>query len=310
MDGLKLMTGNSNRPLAEKVAEQLGVPLCDVTLGRFADGEIECKINENVRGVDIFIIQSTQPPAENLLELLILLDACFLASAERITVVTPYYGYARQDRKDQPRVPITAKLVAKLLEVAGTNRILTLDLHSTQIQGFFDIQADNLFAAPVLLEYIKGLNLRNLMIVSPDVGSTKIGRAFAKRLDVDLAIVDKRRSEKDNVDVMNVIGDVRGRDVVILDDMITTGGTLVKAARAVQEKGASSVMACATHPVFAGDACRLVMESPIREVVATNSLPFDRFGECPKVKLLDVSGLIAEAIKRIHYNESVSTLFV
>jgi ribose-phosphate pyrophosphokinase len=310
MDGLKLMTGNSNRALAEKVAEQLGVPLCDVTLDRFADGEIQCKINENVRGVDIFIIQSTQPPAENLFELLILLDACFLASAERITVVTPYYGYARQDRKDQPRVPITAKLCAKLLEVAGTNRILTLDLHSTQIQGFFDIQADNLFAAPVLLDYIKKLNLRNLMIVSPDVGSTKIGRAFAKRLDVDLAIVDKRRSEKDNVEVMNVIGDVKGRDVVILDDMITTGGTLVKAARAVMEKGASSVVACATHGVFAGDACRMIMESPIREVVVTNSLPFDRFGECPKVKILDVSGLIAEAIKRIHYNESVSTLFV
>jgi ribose-phosphate pyrophosphokinase len=299
MDGLKLMTGNSNRALAEKVAEQLGVPLCDVTLDRFADGEIQCKINENVRGVDIFIIQSTQPPAENLFELLILLDACFLASAERITVVTPYYGYARQDRKDQPRVPITAKLVAKLLEVAGTNRMLTMDLHSTQIQGFFDIQADNLFAAPVLLDYIKHMDHRNLMIVSPDVGSTKIGRAFAKRLDCDLAIVDKRRSEKDQIDVMNVIGDVRGRDVIILDDMITTGGTLVKAARAVQEKGANSVM-----------ACRLIMESPIREVVVTNTVPFDRFGECPKVKMLDVSGLIAEAIKRIHYNESVSTLFV
>ena len=310
MDGLKLMTGNSNLALAEKVGEQLGVPLCDVTLGRFADGEIECKINENVRGVDIFIIQSTQPPAENLFELLILLDACFLASAERITVVTPYYGYARQDRKDQPRVPITAKLVAKLLEVAGTNRILTMDLHSTQIQGFFDIQADNLFAAPVILDYIKHMDHRNLMIVSPDIGSTKVGRAFAKRLDVDLAIVDKRRSEKDNVEVMNVIGDVRGRDVIILDDMITTGGTLVKAARAVQEKGANSVVACATHAVFAGDACKLIMESPIREVVVTNTVPFDRFGECPKVKMLDVSGLIAEAIKRIHYNESVSTLFV
>ncbi|MCI0453210.1 MAG: ribose-phosphate pyrophosphokinase [Candidatus Latescibacteria bacterium] len=310
MDGLKLISGNANRPLAEKVGEQLGVPLCDVTLDRFADGEIQCKINENIRGVDVFIVQSTQPPAENLMELLILLDACFLASAERITVVTPYYGYARQDRKDQPRVPITAKLIAKLLEVAGTNRILTLDLHSTQIQGFFDIQADNLFAAPVILEYIKQLDTTNLMIVSPDVGSTKIGRAFAKRLDVDLAIVDKRRSEKDNVEVMNVIGDVKGRDVVILDDMITTGGTLVKAARAVSDKGARSVLACATHPVFAGDACKIIMNSPIREVVVTNSLPFDRFAECPKVKVLDISRLIAEAIKRIHYNESVSTLFV
>jgi ribose-phosphate pyrophosphokinase len=310
MDGLKLISGNANRPLAEKVGEQLGVPLCDITLDRFADGEIQCQINENIRGVDVFIIQSTQPPAENLMELLILLDACFLASAERITVVTPYYGYARQDRKDQPRVPITAKLIAKLLEVAGTNRILTLDLHSTQIQGFFDIQADNLFAAPVILEHIKALELSNLMIVAPDVGSTKIGRAFAKRLDVDLAIVDKRRSEKDNVDVMNVIGDVKGRDIVILDDMITTGGTLVKAARAVSDKGARSVIACATHAVFAGDACKIIMNSPIREVVVTNSLPFDRFAECPKVKVLDISRLIAEAIKRIHYNESVSTLFV
>jgi ribose-phosphate pyrophosphokinase len=310
MDGLKLISGNANRPLAEKVAEQMGVPLSDVTVDRFADGEIQVKINENVRGVDVFIIQSTQPPAENLMELLILLNACFLASAERITVVTPYYGYARQDRKDQPRVPITAKLCAQLIEVAGANRVLTLDLHSTQIQGFFDIQADNLFAAPVILDHIRGGDTSNLMIVSPDVGSTKIGRAFAKRLNVDLAIVDKRRSEKDNVEVMNIIGDVRGRDVVILDDMITTGGTLVKAARAVSEKGARSVVACATHAVFAGDACRLIQESPIREVVVTNSLPFTRFDECPKVEVLDVSRLIAEAIKRIHYNESVSTLFV
>ncbi len=310
MDGLKLISGNANRPLAEKVAEQMGVPLSDVTVDRFADGEIQVKINENVRGVDVFIIQSTQPPAENLMELLILLQACFLASAERITVVLPYYGYARQDRKDQPRVPITAKLVAQLVEVAGADRVLTLDLHSTQIQGFFDIQADNLFAAPVILDHIRKGDTKNLMIVSPDVGSTKIGRAFAKRLNVDLAIVDKRRSEKDNVEVMNIIGDVKGRDVVILDDMITTGGTLVKAARAVSDKGARSVTACATHPVFAGSALSMIQDSPIREVVVTNSLPFTRFDECPKVKVLDVSRLIAEAIKRIHYNESVSTLFV
>ncbi len=310
MDGLKLISGNANRPLAEKVAEQMGVPLSDVTVDRFADGEIQVKINENVRGVDVFIIQSTQPPAENLMELLILLQACFLASAERITVVLPYYGYARQDRKDQPRVPITAKLVAQLVEVAGADRVLTLDLHSTQIQGFFDIQADNLFAAPEILDHIRKGDTKNLMIVSPDVGSTKIGRAFAKRLNVDLAIVDKRRSEKDNVEVMNIIGDVKGRDVVILDDMITTGGTLVKAARAVSDKGARSVTACATHPVFAGSALSMIQDSPIREVVVTNSLPFTRFDECPKVKVLDVSRLIAEAIKRIHYNESVSTLFV
>ncbi len=310
MDGLKIISGSSNRPLAERIAERMGVSLCDVTLDRFADGEIHVKINENIRGVDVFIVQSTQPPAENLLELFILIDACFLASAERITVVTPYYGYARQDRKDQPRVPITAKLVARLLEASGANRVLTLDLHSTQIQGFFNVQADNLFAAPVLLEYIRSLDAKNLMIVAPDVGSTKMCRAFAKRLDVDLAIVDKRRSAKDNIEVMNLIGDVRDKDVVILDDMISTAGTLVKGARAIHEAGARSIRACATHPVFAANALERIMDSPLEEVVVTNSLPFDRFDECPKVRVLDVSGLIAEAIKRIHYNESVSTLFV
>lgn len=244
------------------------------------------------------------------MELLILIDACFLASAERITVVTPYYGYARQDRKDRPRVPITAKLVAKLLEVAGANRMLTLDLHSTQIQGFFDIQADNLFAAPVMLEYIRQLALTDLMIVSPDVGSTKMGRAFAKRLDVDLAVVDKRRSEKDNVEVMNIIGDVKGMNVIILDDMVSTAGTLVKGANAIHEAGARSIRACATHAIFAADALERIMDSPIEEVVVTNSVPFGRLDECPKIRVMDVSRLLAEAIKRIHYNESVSTLFV
>jgi len=308
---VKIFSGNSNLPLARAIAASIGMELGKCTVSSFPDGETFVKIDENVRGEDVFVVQSTSPPTNHhLMEMFIMIDALRRASASRITAVLPFYGYARQDRKDQPRVPITAKLIAKLIEVAGTDRILTLDLHSTQIQGFFDIQADNLFAAPVLLEHIKALELSNLMIVAPDVGSTKIGRAFAKRLDVDLAIVDKRRSEKDNVEVMNVIGDVKGRDVVILDDMITTGGTLVKAARAVSDKGARSVIACATHPVFAGDACKIIMNSPIREVVVTNSLPFDRFAECPKVKVLDISRLIAEAIKRIHYNESVSTLFV
>jgi len=310
MDGLKIISGNSNRPLAEKIAEHLGVPLCDVSLGRFADGEIHAQINENIRGVDVFIVQGTQPPAENIMEMLILVDACFLASAERITSVIPYYGYARQDRKDSPRVPITAKLLAKLIEVAGSNRVLTLDLHSTQIQGFFNIQADNLFAAPVLLEHIRTLDPSNLMIVSPDVGSTKMGRAFAKRLDVDLAIVDKRRYGTDATEVMNVIGDVKGKDVIILDDMISTAGTLVKGAQAIADKGAKSVRACATHPVFASNALERIMDSPIHEVVVTNTVPFLRMDECPKIKVLDVSKLMAEAIKRIHYNESVSTLFV
>lgn len=310
MDGLKIISGNSNRPLAEKIAGQMGLDLCDVTLDRFADGEIRCKVNENIRGVDVFIVQSTQPPAENLMELLILIDACFLASAERITVVIPYYGYARQDRKDQPRVPLTAKLVAKLIEAAGSNRALTLDLHSTQIQGFFNIQADNLFAAPVLLEYIRSLRSDNMMIVAPDVGSTKMVRAFAKRLNVDMAVVDKRRSAVDQTQVMNLIGDVKDKDVVILDDMVSTANTLVNGAYAIAEEGARSITACATHPIFSGEACKKVMDSPIKDVVVTNSVPFDRMQLCPKVKVLDVSELMAEAIKRIHYNESVSTLFV
>jgi len=310
MDGLKIISGNSNRPLAEKIAGQMGLDLCDVTLDRFADGEIRCKVNENIRGVDVFIVQSTQPPAENLMELLILIDACFLASAERITVVIPYYGYARQDRKDQPRVPLTAKLVAKLIEAAGSNRALTLDLHSTQIQGFFNIQADNLFAAPVMLEYIRSLRSEDMMIVAPDVGSTKMVRAFAKRLNVDMAVVDKRRSAVDQTKVMNIIGDVKDKDVVILDDMVSTANTLVNGAYAVAEAGAKSITACATHPIFSGEACKRVMDSPIKDVVVTNSVPFDRIQLCPKVKVLDVSELMAEAIKRIHYNESVSTLFV
>lgn len=310
MDGLKIISGNSNRPLASRIAGQLGLDLCDVTLDRFADGEIRCKINENIRGVDVFIVQSTQSPAENLMEMLILIDACFLASAERITVVIPYYGYARQDRKDQPRVPLTAKLVAKLIEAAGSDRALTLDLHSTQIQGFFNIQADNLFAAPVLLEHIKSIRTENTMIVAPDVGSTKMVRAFAKRLNVDMAIVDKRRSDVDKTEVMNIIGDVKGKDVVILDDMISTASTLVNGANAIDKAGANSIIACATHPVFAGDACKRVMNSPIQDVIVTNSVPFDRMDMCSKVKVLDVSELMAEAIKRIHYNESVSTLFV
>ncbi len=310
MDGLKLISGNANLPLSKKIASQLGLELCDVTLKRFSDGEIRCKINENIRGVDVFLIQSTQPPAENLMELLILIDACFLASAERITVAVPYYGYARQDRKDQPRVPLTAKLVARLIEAAGSNRVLTLDLHSTQIQGFFNVQADNLFAAPVLLKYINTLNTENMMLVAPDVGSTKMVRAFAKRLKLDMAVVDKRRSDVDQTEVVNIIGDVDGKDVVIIDDMVTTASTLCNGATAIAEKGARSITACATHPIFAGDACQRIMESPIKDIVVTNTVPFDRMDQCPKVKILDVSELIAEAIKRIHYNESVSTLFV
>lgn len=310
MNGLKLISGNSNRPLAEKIAEYLDLELCDITLERFADGEIRAQINENIRGVDVFIIQSTNPPAENLMELLILIDTCFRASAERVTSVIPYYGYARQDRKDQPRVPITAKLVANLLKMAGTTRVLTLDLHSAQLQGFFDFHSDHLFAAPVMLKNIRKRNISNLTILSPDLGSTKMGRAFAKRLDADLAIVDKRRSATDQTEVLNIIGQVKGRNIVMLDDMISTASTLVQAAAVIKEKGAESILACATHPVFAADACQKIMNSAIEEVIVTNSIPFDRFDQCSKVHVEDVSGLIGEAIKSIHLNKSVSTLFV
>ncbi len=309
MNRLKLIAGGSNKVLAEKIADYLGVELCAVELSRFGDGEIRAKINENIRGVDVFIIQSTNPPAENLMELLILNDTCYRASAERITDVIPYYGYARQDRKDQPRVPITAKLVAQLIDVSGANRVLTMDLHSAQIQGFFDIQADNLFASPVMLEHIKARNIPNLLIVSPDVGSLKMGRAFAKRLGAELAVVDKRRSAVDKTEVMNVIGDVSGRNVVILDDMISSGSTLLQAATVIMKRGAKSIIACATHPVFSGDACNKFMDSPISEVIVTNTLPFD-VNCCAKVKVVDVSGILGEAIHRIHSNESVSTLFV
>jgi ribose-phosphate pyrophosphokinase len=309
MNGIKIISGSSNRSLADKIASYMGVEVCDVLLDRFGDGEIRAKINENIRGVDVFIVQSTHPPAENLMEMLILNDTCFRASAERITNVIPYYGYARQDRKDQPRVPITAKLVAKLIEVSGADRVLTMDLHSTQIQGFFDVQADNLFAAPVLLDYIRTKNFSDLMVVCPDIGSTKMGRAFAKRLNADIAVVDKRRSAKDTTEVMNIIGTVTGRNIVILDDMISSGSTLVEAALEVHKRGAKRIMAAATHPVFSGKACERVMESPIEEVVVSNSIPFD-VARCPKVKVLDVSRILGEAIRRIHSNESVSTLFV
>jgi ribose-phosphate pyrophosphokinase len=309
MNGMKIISGNSNRHLAERIAQYLGVELCDITLDQFGDGEIRAKINENIRGVDVFIVQSTHPPAENLMELLILNDTCMRASAERITCVIPYYGYARQDRKDQPRVPITAKLVAKLIDVSGADRVLTVDLHSTQIQGFFDVQTDHLFASPVLLQHIKLREIPDLVIVCPDVGSIKMGRAFAKRLDADLAIVDKRRSDKDKTEVMNVIGDVQGRNVVILDDMISSGSTLCEAANEIERRGAKSIVACATHAVFSANACDRIMSSSIKEVVVTNTLPFDTT-RCPKAKVLDVSSILGEAIRRIHSNESVSTLFV
>ncbi|OQX84999.1 MAG: phosphoribosylpyrophosphate synthetase [Candidatus Latescibacteria bacterium 4484_7] len=307
---LKLISGTANPKLARKIAKYLDIPLCKVDISRFSDGEISIRIAENVREKDVFIVQPTFSPAENLMELLLLIDACSRASARRITAVIPYYGYARQDRKDRPRVPISAKLIANLITVAGASRVLALELHAAQIQGFFDIQVDNLFAAPVLLKYIKKRKLKNVTVVSPDVGGIKIGRAFAKRLNSNLAIVDKRRTAADASEVMNVIGDVKGSDIIILDDIISTAGTITQAAEALRKEGAKRIIAAATHPVFSGNALERLKDSCIEEVIVTNSIPFEDPGRCKKVKVLDVSPLLGEAIRRIHTGESISKLFI
>jgi ribose-phosphate pyrophosphokinase len=310
MDKMTIISGTGNPELAKKIADYLEIKLCDVENNRFSDGEISICIGENIRGKDVFIIQPTNPPSDNLLELLIMIDACRRASASRITAVIPYYGYARQDRKDRPRVPISAKLVANLITVAGTHRVLALELHAAQIQGFFDVQVDNLFAAPILLEYIKDRNYKNLTIVSPDVGGIKMGRAFAKRLSAGLAIADKRRTAADSSEIMNIIGDVKGKDIIILDDIISTAGTVTQAAEALKKSGAKRIMAAATHPVFSGKALEMLESSCIEEVVVTNSIPIKDDGRCSKIKVLDVSPLLGEAIRRIHREESISILFI
>jgi ribose-phosphate pyrophosphokinase len=277
----------------------------------FSDGEISVEINENVRGKDVFIIQPTCPPVnDNLMELLIMIDAARRASAGRITAVIPYYGYARQDRKVAPRQPISAKLVANLITVAGASRVLTMDLHAGQIQGFFDIPVDNLFARPVLLHYLKEHFKDDLVIVSPDAGGVERARAFAKRLDASLAIIDKRRERANVAEVMNIIGDVKGKTAVIVDDMVDTGGTLTKAASALLDKGASAVYACCTHPVLSGNAVQRIEESPIKELIVTDTIPLsEEARKCKKIKVLSVGKLFGEAVRRIHLNESVSVLF-
>ncbi|UCF06637.1 MAG: ribose-phosphate pyrophosphokinase [bacterium] len=309
-DELTLISGTANPELSQRIATYLSIALCEVDIGRFSDMEIRVRISENIRGKDVFIIQPTLAPADNLLELLIMIDACNRASADRITAVIPYYGYARQDRKDQPRVPISAKLVANLIQVAGAHRVLALDLHAAQIQGFFDIQVDNLFAAPILLEYINKKNFKNLTVVSPDVGGIKMGRAFAKRLGANLAIVDKRRTTADASELMNIIGEIAGGDIIILDDIISTAGTISQAAVALADAGAGRIIAAATHPVLSGGAIERLEKSPIEEVVVTNSIPVEKHDGTLKVTVLDVSPLLGEAIRRIHTGESVSSLFI
>lgn len=309
---LKLFSGNSNRALAEDIAQYIGQPLGQATVTTFSDGEIRVRIEENVRGADVFLIQSCCPPVNtSIMELLIMIDAVKRSSASRITAVIPYYGYARQDRKDQPRVPISAKLVADLITTAGAQRVLTMDLHAGPIQGFFNIPVDHLYATPVLLDYIKKRDMHNVVIVSPDAGGVERARAFAKRLDAALAIIDKRREGANKAQIMNVIGDVKGKHAVILDDMIDTAGTIVQTAQVCADNGALSVWAGCTHAVLSGPALERLQASCLEEVVVTDTIPLrGRDAQCPKLRALTVAPLLGEAILRIHREESVTSLFV
>jgi ribose-phosphate pyrophosphokinase len=309
---LKIFTGNANPTLAIEICECLNSPLGAATVRSFSDGEIHIQIQENVRGADVFVIQPTCNPVDrNLMELLLMMDALKRASAQRITAVLPYYGYARQDRKDRPRMPISAKLVASLLERAGASRILALDLHAAQIQGFFEIPVDHLFATPVMIDHFASLKGTNLTVVSPDAGGVERARAFAKRLDAPLAIIDKRRTEANVAEVMHIIGDVDNQDCLIVDDLIDTAGTLVKAGEALLAHGARSVRACATHAVLSGPALERIGNSRIEEVVVTNSIPLqDGARQCTRIQVLSVAHLLAQAVQSIHEDGSVSTLFV
>ncbi len=311
-EGIKLFSGNANKPLAREIAEYLGVPLGDATVSIFVDSEIMVQINENVRGADVFLIQPTcNPVNHNIMELLLMVDALKRASARRITAVIPYYGYARQDRKVQPRVPISAKLVADLITVAGTNRVLTIDLHVGQIQGFFNIPVDHLYATPVLIEYVRRRYSNDTVIVSPEAGGVERARAFAKRLGASLAIIDKRREGVNEAQVMNVIGDVDGKDAILLDDMIDTAGTITQALSVIKEKGARRIISACTHAVLSGAAIDRINNSELEEVIVTNTIPLgDKQQRCKKLTVLSVSSLLGEAINRIHEESSVSSLFV
>ena len=312
MDRLKIFAGNSNPALASEICSFLGRKVGEASVRHFSDGEIYLQVQENVRGMDVFVVQSTCTPVErNLMELLLMMDALKRASAQRITAVLPYYGYARQDRKDKPRVPISAKLVANLVSAAGTNRVLTMDLHKAQIQGFFDIPVDHLFAAPVIIDYLARLDYPKLTMVSPDAGGAERARAYAKRLDAELAIIDKRRSDDGTAEVMNVIGDVEGRTCILQDDIIDTAGTITKGALALKESGAARIIACAVHGVLSGPAIERIEKSPIDKLIVTNTIPLSAAGAaCSKVVVLSVARLLGQAIKSIHEETSVSSLFV
>ncbi|MDO9573163.1 MAG: ribose-phosphate pyrophosphokinase [Candidatus Omnitrophota bacterium] len=311
MDKLAVFSGNANIDLAKDICNNLKVKLQDAFVGKFSEGEIRVKINENVRGKDVFIVQPTCPPTnDNLMELLIMMDALRRASAARITAVIPYFGYARQDRKDQPRVPITAKLVANLLTVAGANRILTMDLHAGQIQGFFDIPVDHLFSVGVLVDYFSKMNIKDLVAVSPDVGSIKMARAYAKRVSAGLAIIDKRRISPEKAEAVHIMGEVEGKNVIIVDDMIATGSSLIEAVEALKKAKAKTIYAAITHGILSGPAIQHIDQCKgLEKLLITDSVPLSEDKKHPKIEVLSVANLLAEAIKRIHNEESVSCLF-
>lgn len=304
-----LLSGTANRPLAEEIGKRMGMPLGDVTIKRFADGEIFVRINQNARGRDVFIVQPTPPPADNLMELLLLIDAARRASAARVAVVMPYFGYARQDRKDQPRVAIGAKLVANLIEAAGAARVLGVDFHAHQLQGFFDVPVDHLYAAPVLTSYFEEKGLEDLVVVAPDVGAAKMARGFARHMDASFAIIDKRRPTANVAEVVSVVGEVKGRPCLIVDDMIDTAGTMQSVAFALKDRGASDIYIAATHALFSGPAVERMLESPVKEVVVVNTLRMPEEKRFEKLQVLSIADLLARAIRYTHSNESVSQLF-
>jgi ribose-phosphate pyrophosphokinase len=309
MDNLRIFAGDISRLLAAEIASSLHVPLGEVTLSRFSDGELHVKFKENIRGKDIFLVQSTVPPADNLMQLLLMLDAAKRASARRVTCVIPYFGYARQDRKDQPRVSIGAKLVADVLTAAGADRVLTMDLHAEQIQGFFNIPFDHMYGRAVLLPYMEAMGRENCTVLAPDIGSVKMARAYAKRLHAELAIVDKRRPRANEAEVMNVIGEVNGRNIVIVDDMIDTAGTITQSAQVAVDMGAESVICACTHGLFSGKAIERLNSAPITDLLVTDTIPFrDEMG-VKNLKLVSVAPIFAQAIRMIHDERSISSLF-
>jgi ribose-phosphate pyrophosphokinase len=308
-DPIKLLTGTANIPLAEKIAHYIGIPLTKREIRHFSDGEIFVKIDENIRGTDVFIIQPTNPPAENILELLIMVEACRRASASLITAVIPYYGYARQDRKSQPRVAITAKLLANLITAAGVDRVVTMDLHVSQIQGFFDIPSDHLYASNLFYNFFQMRQMNNLTVLTPDVGSIKMARAFAQGLKCGLAIIDKRRPEPNKSEVLNIIGDVKDKSIIIRDDIVDTAGTMADAARVVMENGAKEVFACCTHGVFSGESLQKIDSSPIKELLVSDSIDHSNKKFSDKFHVLTTAQIFGEAIRRISNKESISILF-